>query len=59
MPWDLLFPGAILHRGLEVESHGPSRGGGVGRKAMGLSPNGPARAAVQVSGGPNTMHLMV
>ena len=59
LPWGRLFPGAILHRGLEAESQRPSRGGGVGLKAMGLSPNGPAGAAVQVAGGPNTMHFVV
>ena len=59
LPWDLQLHGTILHRGLEAESQGPSGGGGGGLKAMVLSPNGPAGAAVQVPGGPNTMHFMV
>ena len=57
--WDLQFRGKILHRGPEAESQRHNRGGSVDLKAMGLSPNGPAGAAVQVPGGPNTMHFMV
>ena len=58
-PWDLQFHVMILHRGPEAESQRPSRGGGIGLKAMGLSPNGPTGAAVPVTGAPNTMHLKV
>ena len=55
----LHFHGTILHRGPGAESQRSTTGGGIGINAMGLIPNGPSGAAVQVPGGPNTMHFMV
>ena len=58
-PWYLQFHGMILNRGDEADSHRPSRGGGIGLKAMGRISKGFAEAAVPVPGGPNTMHFVV
>ena len=60
-PWDLQFHfhGMILHRGDGADSHRPSKGGGIGLKAMGRIAKGLAEAAVPVPGGPNTMHFVV
>ena len=45
--------------GLDAEPQRPSRGGGVGVKAMGLSPKGTPGAAVPVPREPNTMHFVL